>query len=647
MSKRTFIFSLHLLFFGLAGLYAQQELTIPEIQGSQNGSPFIGDQVWTRANVVTAARNGIFFIQSTQEDGNPLTSEGLMVISSLPLLPEQNNLVDIRGIVREENGNTLIEATEILVIQNQVDLPSAIMLSDNFPSGIPEFVDDLESVENQLIVLEDAWICSPSNDLGFSYVSSRDARPKREPGVSFPAPSGFLEWDGNPELMEVFFHAFGGSQEQEIFSNGRIDLEGVIVHDGNDYQIWPLQYEIRESEIPELEPKSDQEISIANLNTLRYFRSDINYYVRQRKLVRYILDKMLAPDVIAFQEVGGTEELEELAEAIRAADPEQDYGVWIIEAPSDIHNGYLCKNTLSNIQLSQLGTLETLSIGGRKHDRPPLLLTANINTSKQQEISILNLHQRSLNGIEGGSSDFVKVKRHEQAISVANMIKGLQGEGRNLIVLGDFNAFEFSDGYVDVLSQISGTPSLGAEFDVVPVLDQALTNVSVEMSEPGEQYSFVFRGNAQILDHCLVGELSEMTVSQFSFIRGNADAPAVLLNADNDFRFSDHDGFVCYLDLGERPNEVNVPIDPAVNNVIYPNPIRAEDNFYLNLLEKDNVQIELFAMNGIRVYEEVMVAFDEGSFEIGVLSDLPQGTYILKLSTRNFSHLGKLLLLND
>ena len=52
----------------------------------------------------------------------------------------------------------------------------------------------------------------------------------------------------------------------------------------------------------------------------------------------------------------------------------------------------------------------------------------------------------------------MRLKRFEQAESIATMIQDLQitDPGIPLAVVGDFNAFEFTDGYVDSVGIIKG-----------------------------------------------------------------------------------------------------------------------------------------------------------------------------------------------
>ena len=128
-------------------------------------------------------------------------------------------------------------------------------------------------------------------------------------------------------------------------------------------------------------------------------------------------------------------------------------------------------------------------------------------------ITVIVVHQRSLNGAEEDSAGGVRVraKRQRQAEYLANLIQALQtaDPDRNITVLGDFNAFEFNDGYVDAMNVVTGTPTpdnqTAVAGDGVDLVDPDLMNLFVE--EPADQrYSFVFDGNAQSLDHVLINQ---------------------------------------------------------------------------------------------------------------------------------------------
>ena len=73
-------------------------------------------------------------------------------------------------------------------------------------------------------------------------------------------------------------------------------------------------------------------------------------------------------------------------------------------------------------------------------------------------ITVIVNHLRSLNDIDDpAAGPRVRAKRRAQAEALASLIQSLQASER-VIAVGDFNAFEFSDGYVDVIGTILGDP---------------------------------------------------------------------------------------------------------------------------------------------------------------------------------------------
>ena len=124
------------------------------------------------------------------------------------------------------------------------------------------------------------------------------------------------------------------------------------------------------------------------------------------------------------------------------------------------------------------------------------------------------------------------------------------------MVLGDFNAFQFTDGLVDVVGTIKGdfdpAENLLSGADLV---DPDLTN-QVDSLDAKEQYSFVFGGNAQVLDHALTTTGFGPFVRGVEYGRGNADSPASLIGDDTTaLRSSDHDGLVMFVSCEEEDDD--------------------------------------------------------------------------------------------
>ncbi len=153
------------------------------------------------------------------------------------------------------------------------------------------------------------------------------------------------------------------------------------------------------------------------------------------------------------------------------------------------------------------------------------------------------IHNRSFIGVDTAR---VQVKRLKQAESVARLAQGRQDV--KLIIVGDVNAYQFTDGYTDVVGVIAGdfTPS-ESKRPGSDLVNPNLRNLVVDLAE-AERYSYVFNGNAQALDHALVNARMASSVVEMVYARGNADAAAgERRNADSALYASDHDGFVVFL----------------------------------------------------------------------------------------------------
>ena len=201
------------------------------------------------------------------------------------------------------------------------------------------------------------------------------------------------------------------------------------------------------------------------------------------------------------------------------------------------------------------------------NDRPPLVLDAVVNFAdgRALPITVVTVHQRSLNDVEsedaagtGTRGDRVRQKRQLQAEFLAGLLQDLQADDpeRSLVVLGDFNAFEFNDGYADVMGTVTGMPSADATTavngDGADLVEPDMINATF-MLDPSERYSFVFENNAQSLDHILLNQAalgSRINSWTISHARLNADFPETARNdANSAARLSDHDPSVLMLRL--------------------------------------------------------------------------------------------------
>ena len=618
-----------------------QHVEIWEIQGVGTSSPYDNDLITTSNNIVTAVGEDQFFIQTPTDrsDNNPLTSDGICVYTGSTPNVEPGMLVTVTARVDELDGNTqLINFPVVTIEENSVSLPNPVVLNADFPSANPAEIHDLERVEGMLVQWTGIATGAMNEEEIISVVCTEN-RPFREPGIIFPGDDdeNLPVWDGNPEIFWFDPNGLSAPNNRYLGADMLITASSVMVQDEERYVALPTTYNIQGSaKVRAVRDREENELTVASLNAFLLYQSTDNYLTRLQKVARYIVQSLKSPDIVALQEVGNLTVLQDLILYIRQIDPSLHYSPHIGSGNDLIRLAFLTRNSVNNVQITELEENAQLSLGGILHDRPPLLLEASINTVVPTEISVLNVHTRSLLGIEGSQAYFVRTKRHEQALSIANIVQANQN--KNLIVLGDFNAYEFSDGYVDVVNQIAGSSSLGAQWDMEEVVDPPLTNQMLNI-DPFERYSFVFRGTAQLIDHCLTNQFQGMQINGLEFARGNADnSEAYLTNELIVHRSSDHDGFVLFLkpesplavfELGERSFEL-----------LHPNPLSSGDQFQIISEQETEFLFQLFSAEGRLVYSTYL---EKGTTTFQMPISVPPGFYVYRLSANGGSYSNKLL----
>jgi len=650
--KNSGLQCLLLLLFCCATLQAQQNVEIYEIQGSGLMSAYTNQRIST-TGIVTAVADDRFFIQTPEanSDNNDLTSDGLMVYSGSRQNLSPGDLVEVTGRVVEFDGTTEISDIDlnVSIIGQGLPLPSPVLLDANFPGNLLTAIPMLERAEGMYVRVNNAMATRPSDSRGRATINAAGVRTFREPGIEFPGQNGLPVWDGNPELIN-FDPNFLLNQRPTFSAGNRLRTDGVLFQEGNRFRLLSTSYEFDGP--PALEAvaeRAEKEVLVGSINTLVFSKDEPSFNTRKQKLARYIVEQMRTPEILAVQEVQSLSVLEELNEEIKRINPSSGYTAYLIPSGStsgfSIQTGFLISEGLQNISVTRLGVNESLSIGGRLHDRPPLLLEAEFKTSQPTPIAVLNLHLRSLNGIEGGDSFFVRTKRNEQAIAVARIVQNLQSQGKNLVVTGDLNAYAFSDGYVDVVNQISGQPSLGADYPTQAIVSPPLTIQSLQI--PAEtQYSFIFEGNSQILDHFLTSEMQRILIKGMQYARGNADNPeSYLYDASVPYRASDHDGLVLYLEL-EEVLDINVATTsptPQMRMSI-PNPFQPDRHHITLTLPQDmELGLSLYSLDGRLVFEQPISSLTAGQSEWDLPKNLMKGFYFLRVFGDGISESRKLV----
>ena len=299
------------------------------------------------------------------------------------------------------------------------------------------------------------------------------------------------------------------------------------------------------------------EVTVASVNLLQLNDGSLTYGTKRSKLALYIRNVLRSPDIIGVQEVETIAALRGLADEIRGGDSNVSYTAYLEvgNRVPGINVGFLVRSGVTVDSVTQLNKEETFvdpsnNMTVHLHDRPPLRLDAAVQGI---EFSVIVVHNRSLIGVDDASDGREGTQEAVRAgQSVARLAQSLQD--KKLIIVGDFNAYQFTDGYVDVIGQITGdvtaSENLLSGSDLV---DPNLTNLIDRVPE-AQRYSYSFGNTAQVLDHALVNETMAGSVLDIQYARGNVDARAAHRTVlDSPLGASDHDGFVVYLSAPGRP----------------------------------------------------------------------------------------------
>ena len=582
---------------------------IHDIQGNGSASPIAGTTVTTEG-IVTGLRSNGFFIQElpANYDADPNSSEGVFVFTSSapPAGTAVGNLVLVIGTVSEftptadpfQPPTTELVTPFVSAEATGVAIPDPVELAaaDLNPNGA---VDQLERLEGMRVSMASMTVVAPtggsvnesaaaSTSNGVFYgVLPGVARPFREPGVEvFEAGSvamGIPVFDANPERIRVDSDAIGGPA---------LDVTPGATVTG---LVGPLDYSFRSYTI-DVEPTAQLtvtggiaaatparlaaagEFTVASANLERFFDTADDpskqdavltpaaFNNRLNKVSLQIRDVMRSPDVIGVEEVENLTTLQAVAGKVNAdtvagGAPDPGYTAYLHEGNDigGIDSGFLVKTSrVDVVDVTQEGLTTTFAqpdgAQALLNDRPPLILRALVHQNTGDAgvpMTVIVNHLRSLSGINDAADGArVRAKRRAQAEFLASLIQQRQSSnpGERIVSVGDYNAFQFNDGYVDSIGTITGTPTPAGEVTLASpdLVNPDLVDL-VDLAPADQRYSFLFDGNAQELDHVLVTSNLLGLSDGLSYGRNNADFAETFRNdPSSPIRLSDHDPVVAY-----------------------------------------------------------------------------------------------------
>jgi hypothetical protein len=515
--------------------------------------------------------------------------------------------------IRFTRGKDIIE-----VESKNNPLPKAVVLTaQDFASnkidqlekyeGMRVFVETLTAISPTGGRVEDKTATAQSNGTFFAVVKGIP-RPFREPGMDIydyimsPDKDRLRKdypkmpiFDNNPERLRIESSAQLGASSIDVNSKAEIkNLSGVLHYAYRTFTIYvdvDSKHSIANAIKPVvLPPANERQFSVVATNLENFFddeddpsmKEDIvtkeAFALRLKKISGAIREYLQMPDIIGIIEAENLSALKRLAEkinsdALAAGKPNPKYEAFLIEGNDGrgIDNGFLVKTSrVEVVSVKQFGKEERYENPVRKsefalNDRPPLLLEARINdakTNKPFAVTVVVNHLKSFNGyFDEKDAPNVRLKKRLQAEYLAKLVNERQKANPNerILLIGDFNAYQFNDGIVDVIGTIKGTP---APKDQVlnPSEDYVTPDLTdlVDLIKADQRYSYSFDGNAQVLDHFIANEAMKRHLAGFGYLRINADYPETLRGDPARVeRFSDHDIPVGYFTFDEAPAPKN------------------------------------------------------------------------------------------
>ncbi|MDT0265128.1 endonuclease/exonuclease/phosphatase family protein [Streptomyces sp. DSM 44915] len=539
-----------------------------QIQGDTRISPLLGERVTGVSGVVTGVRafgaRG-FWLQDPVGDGDPATSEGIFVYTDEPPTVAVGDAVLVDGTVEEyypggaDGGAQSVTqltdpATTVVSSGNEppapVELTGADLPRRYAPRGDetaggsieglrlePEryALDFYESLEGMSVTIADAPVVGPSTEYGELWVTLRPQ--------DHPTPRGGTRYASyaasNPGRLKVeSLIPYAERPFPEANVGDRLDgrTTGPLDYDSfGGYTLAARELGVVGDgglERERTRPQRGGELAIAAYNVENLHPGDPAE--KFERLATAVVENLAAPDVLAVEEIqddsgptdDGTVSAEEtlrlFTEAVVAAGGPRY--AWRGVDPADGADGGQPGGNIRNVLLFNPERVSFVDRPGADADTPTEVVTrggrATLSHSpgriapadeawtdsrkplvgefrfRGETVLVVANHFASKGGDQPAHGRFQppdrgsERQRLEQARAVREFVREVHevdGARRpaNVVVLGDLNDFEFS--------------ATVAELTADGLLENTLDSLP-----PWERYTYVFDGNAQVLDQTLV-----------------------------------------------------------------------------------------------------------------------------------------------
>jgi endonuclease/exonuclease/phosphatase family metal-dependent hydrolase len=433
---------------------------------------------------------------------------------------------------------------------------------------------------------------------------SRDAAP------TAGAPSSWTRWSAPPNLLLVDSAALGGTPILDVVTGTTLaPTTGVLDYTTGQPALLISSVTAERPVVTLGSPGTTAtaatatQLSVATLNMQRFYDTETvtgavtigtaGYNLRLAKASYAIRNALGTPDVIALQEVESAAELATLSsqistDATAASQPDPTYVVTMgVVGPNGYGEAFLTKP--SKVTVSGSGNLAQGGCGSYCYTDPttgtnkaiwdynPLYINAKAARgsipSNAYGVYIINAELLPTTGISSNTVSGlstvgagVRAKRLAQAQQLAGSVIAL-GTSQPIIVAGNLNAYEFSDGYVDVLGILTNAQAAQNTVVAYNTITYAttLTNLVPSLAA-ANRYTVNENGVADTLDHILVtSNAPSGTTLQAVHIDSDYNVTA-RATAGTPNRTSDHDALVATVQVPQLAAALtfNPPLTSAV-----------------------------------------------------------------------------------
>jgi len=476
------------------------------------------------------------FVPGGADTGN-LSITQLSGLMSTTVLSSDNDLPE--SVVLSPSGRLPSNTTVI----SEDELPANLQTDPGEFDPENDAIDFFESLEGQRVTVEDAVTISPTRVFN-EFSAEAFTLPNQGVGVSPDdalTSRGTLNLssgpdntgDQNPERVQIQFDPDllpAGTETPALNVGDQLgNVTGVLGYSFGNFEVNVTEdFTVTPSD---LEPEvtvlagTDSQLTVASYNVLNLDANDEDGSEdgangQFELLAAQIVDNLQSPDILALQEIqdnSGSEDdgttaadqtLQRLVDAIttaggptyefRTIDPED--GAFGGQPGGNIRNAFLYNPERTQINddslqlltpedLTEIGTANPTAFDG---SRSPLTADFEFNG---ETVQVINNHFTSRFGstpIFGAEQPFVQAgeaEREAQSQAINDYVDAqlATDAAANIIVAGDLNTFDFTNDLTEIL------PGVGEA--------QVLTSLVPQATTEDDAYTFIFDGNAQVLDH--------------------------------------------------------------------------------------------------------------------------------------------------